>query len=141
MPPEGGELRLAPGVVLPLEELRWRYSTPGGPGGQHANTSQTRVEVRFDAAASPSLPGWARDRIVSRVGAVVEAAAGERRSQARNRELAIERLTARLAAALTPDRPRRPTRPTLASKRRRMETKRRQAERKRQRRPPAGGGE
>ena len=126
----------APGVAIPLDELEWRYSTPGGPGGQHANTSQTAAVVRFDVSESPSLPSWARERLLRRLGPTVEAGAGERRSQAQNRELALERLSARLADALTPDRPRRPTRPTLASKRRRLEAKRQRGERKQERRRP-----
>jgi len=129
-------LRPAPGVTIPLTELEWRYSTAGGPGGQHANTSQTRADVRFDIASSPSLSEWARARLLAKLGSSVEAGAGERRSQARNRELAVERLTARLTLALAPERPRRPTRPTLASKRRRLEAKRRQGDQKRQRRAP-----
>lgn len=123
-------------MVVPVDELQWRYSTPGGPGGQHANTSHTAAVVRFDVAASPSLPFWARERLLSKLGAEVEAGAGERRSQAQNRALALERLGARLADALVPDRPRRPTRPTMASKRRRLEAKRIQGERKRERRRP-----
>lgn len=123
-------------MVIPLDELEWRYSTPGGPGGQHANTSHTAAVVRFDIAGSPSLPPWARDRLLTRLGAAVEAGASERRSQSQNRDLALERLGARLTVALTPDRPRRPTRPTLASKRRRVEGKRRRGERKQERRPP-----
>jgi len=123
-------------VAIPLDELEWRYSTPGGPGGQHANTSQTAAVVRFDVSESPSLPSWARERLLRRLGSTVEAGAGERRSQAQNRELALERLSARLADALTPDRPRRPTRPTLASKRRRLEAKRQRGERKQERRRP-----
>jgi ribosome-associated protein len=127
-------------VTIPLDELEWRYSTAGGPGGQHANTSQTRADVRFDIAGSPTLPEWARERLLAKLGTTVEAGAGERRSQARNRELAAERLEARLAAALIPDRPRRPTRPTQASKRRRLDAKRRQSETKRQRRHPGDDG-
>ena len=123
-------------MVIPVDELQWRYSTPGGPGGQHANTSHTAAVVRFDVEASASLPSWARERLLSRVGAGVEAGAGERRSQAQNRELALERLAARLADALVPDRPRRPTRPTMGSKRRRLEAKRIHSERKRERRRP-----
>jgi ribosome-associated protein len=133
---EGEAVQLAPGVAIPLDELEWRYSTAGGPGGQHANTSHTRADVRFDVASSPSLPEWARALLLSRLGAAVEVGAGERRSQARNRELALERLVARLGAALVPERPRLPTRPTLASKRRRLEAKRRQSEQKRARRRP-----
>lgn len=123
-------------MAIPLDELVWRYSTPGGSGGQHANTSHTAVVVRFDVAASASLPPWARDRLLDRLGATVEASAGERRSQSQNRELAMDRLRARLADALVPDRARRPTRPTLASKRRRLEAKRQRGERKQERRRP-----
>lgn len=123
-------------MAIPLDELAWRYSTPGGSGGQHANTSHTAVVVRFDVAASASLPPWARDRLLDRLGATVEASAGERRSQSQNRELAMDRLRARLADALVPDRARRRTRPTLASKRRRLEAKRQRGERKQERRRP-----
>ena len=110
--PAEQELRLAPGVVVPVAELDWRFSAAGGPGGQHVNTSNTRAEVVFDAAGSPSLPAWARERILARLGPTVTAVAGERRSQARNRELALERLAERLGAALRVQEPRRPTRPT-----------------------------
>ncbi|HEX4863806.1 MAG TPA: alternative ribosome rescue aminoacyl-tRNA hydrolase ArfB [Acidimicrobiales bacterium] len=130
----GDTLPIAPGVAVRIDELDWRFSPAGGPGGQHANTSNTRAEVTFDAAASTSLPGWARDRIVARLGPVASAAAGERRSQAQNRQLALERLRDRLAAALKVERPRRPTRPTGASQRRRLDEKRRRSEIKRQRR-------
>lgn len=139
--PAGDNLRIAPGVFVRLEELEWRFSPAGGPGGQHANTSNTRAEVTFDAAASPALPAWARDRIVARLGPVVSAAAGERRSQAQNRQLALERLGERLAAALKVERPRRPTRPTDASQRRRLEEKRRRSEIKRRRQPQRGAGD
>src|SRR5438067_4580133 len=88
----GASLTLAPGVQIPLHELSWRFSASGGPGGQHVNTSNTRTEVRFDAGASPSLPAWARDRIVERLGPVVTVAASDERSQARNRALALGRL-------------------------------------------------
>ena len=127
-------LRVAPGVVVRLDELSWRFSPAGGPGGQHANTSNTRAEVTFEIASSPSLPDWARDRLSARLGAVVTVSAGERRSQSQNRRLALERLTERLAAALEVERPRRPTRPTGASQRRRLEEKRRRSDLKRQRR-------
>jgi ribosome-associated protein len=125
---------VAPGVEVRLDELEWRFSAAGGPGGQHANTSNTRAEVVLDLRASASLPGWARDRIISRLGPVVSVAAGERRSQAQNRQLALDRLAERLAAALKVERPRRPTRPTDASQRRRLDEKRRRSELKRQRR-------
>jgi ribosome-associated protein len=116
-----------------VDELEWRFSGSGGPGGQHANTSNTRVEVRFDVAASPSLGPRQRDRLLERLGPVVRVVASDTRSQARNRELAVERLRSRLAAALRVDPTRRPTRPTLASKARRVETKRRAGARKRER--------
>jgi ribosome-associated protein len=132
--PTPSGLRLGPGLVIPYDELTWRFSTSGGPGGQHVNTANTRAEVVFDVAGSPSLPDWARARIVAALGPVVAVAASDRRSQARNRELALERLTARLQSALVVRRSRRATRPTLASKRRRLDTKRRRGEVKRGRR-------
>lgn len=135
--PDDG-LRVAPGVVIRLDELDWRFTASGGPGGQHANTSNTRAEVVFDVSSSPSLPAWARERLLRRLGATVTASAGERRSQAQNRELAVERLRSRLAAGLKVERPRRPTRPTELSQRRRVEEKRRRGELKRQRRRAAG---
>src|SRR5271154_3120003 len=116
-PPPGGEV--APGIRIPLHELTWRFSTSGGPGGQHVNTSNTRSEVRFDVAGSPSLPEWARDRLLESLGPVVVVTARDERSQLRNRALAVDRLTARLAQALEVRPPRKRTRPTKASQRRR----------------------
>lgn len=130
-------LELAPGVEVPDEELVWRFSASGGAGGQHVNTANTRAEVVFDIAGSPSLPPDVRDRLVGRLGPVVSVTASDRRSQLRNRALARARLLQRLRAGLVEPTPRRPTRPTLASKRRRLEAKRRRSERKRERR---GGG-
>ena len=130
-------LRVTPSLVIRLDELEWRFSGSGGPGGQHANTSNTRAEVRFDVAASPSLGPRQRARLLERLGEVVRVVASDERSQARNRELALERLRARLAEALRVERPRRPTAPTAASKRRRLESKRQRADLKRTRaRPP-----
>jgi ribosome-associated protein len=131
---EPPHLDVAPGVQIPLAEVQWRFSTAGGPGGQHVNTSNTRAEAVFDAAASPSLPGWARERIVASLGAVVSVAAGDTRSQSRNRELALERLAGRLAAALVEKPTRRPTRPTAMSQRRRLDAKRRRSQLKAERR-------
>ena len=131
-------LTVAPGVVVPLHELTWRFSPSGGPGGQHVNTSNTRAEVSFDIATSPSLPGWARTRLTERLGPVVTVGASDRRSQVRNRELALARMAARLAAALEVAPARRPTRPTLASKKRRVEAKRRRGNLKRERRGGRG---
>ncbi len=131
----GGELlRVTPRLAIPLDELEWRFSGSGGPGGQHANTANTRVEVRFDVAASLSLGPIQRARLLERLGPVVRVVASDERSQLRNRQLALERLAARLAEGLHVDRPRRPTRPTAGSKRRRLEDKRRRAAQKRDRR-------
>jgi ribosome-associated protein len=132
-PPAVEGLDVAPGVRIPVSELSWRFTTSSGPGGQHVNTSHTRVEVRFDVQGSPTLPAWARDRILSRLGPTVAAIAGDERSQARNRTEAVARLTRRLVGALAVERPRKPTRPTLASRRRRLDAKRRQGARKRER--------
>jgi ribosome-associated protein len=131
----GGVLRVTSACVIPLDELEWRFSGAGGPGGQHVNTSNTRAEVRFDVAGSPSLGPRQRARMLERLGPSVRVAAADTRSQARNRELALERLRERLAAALKVDRPRRPTAPSAASRRRRVEAKRRRSEIKRNRRP------
>lgn len=135
----GEVVRVAPGVEIPLAELTWRFSTAGGPGGQHVNTSNTRAEVVWDVAASTALAAEVQARLVRRLGPVVAVAASDRRSQIRNRELAVARLVDRVRDALHEPTPRRPTRPTLASKRRRLDAKRRQGERKQQRR--GGWGE
>jgi ribosome-associated protein len=127
-------LRVTGTCAIPVEELEWRFSGPGGPGGQHANTSNTRVEVRFDIAASPSLGAQQRTRLLERLGPVVRVVAADTRSQARNRELALSRLRERLAAALRTPRPRRATAPSAAARRRRVEAKRQRGEVKRQRR-------
>lgn len=130
-------LRVTRTCAIPLDELTWRFSRSGGPGGQHANTADTRVEVSFDVTASLSLGPRQRARLLERVGPVVRAVAAESRSQARNRELALERLRSRLADALHVPRRRRPTAPTAASQRARVETKRRRGGVKRLRaRPP-----
>ena len=134
--PEDRWLVVSRSCRIPLEELEWRFSASGGPGGQHANTSNTRAEVRFDVENSPSLGPRQRARLLERLGPEVRVVADDERSQARNRALARERLGARLASALRVETPRRPTRPTRASKSRRLESKRRQSERKRLRRPP-----
>ena len=100
-------LRVTGTCAIPLDELEWRFSGPGGPGGQHANTSNTRVEVRFDVEASPSLTPSQRARLLDRFGPVVRVVAADTRSQARNRELALARLRERLADALRTPRSRR----------------------------------
>jgi ribosome-associated protein len=126
-------LRVTPTCVLPLDELEWRFSASGGPGGQHVNTANTRAEVRFDIAASPSLGPRQRARLLERLGPEVRVVASDERSQLRNRELALERLRSRLAEALRVEKPRRPTKPTKASRERRLEEKRHRSETKRRR--------
>lgn len=126
-------LRVSRTLVIPTDELEWRFTTSGGPGGQHANRASTRVEVRFDVAGSPSLGPRQRARLLERLGPEVRAAAGDERSQARNRELALRRLAARLADGLREPVPRLPTRPTAGSTARRLDEKRRQSARKRDR--------
>ncbi|HXQ75662.1 MAG TPA: alternative ribosome rescue aminoacyl-tRNA hydrolase ArfB [Acidimicrobiales bacterium] len=126
-------LRVTRGVVIPLEELLWRFTTSGGPGGQHANKTSSRAEVRFDVESSPSLGPRQRARLLERLGPTVRVSVGEERSQSRNREVALRRLAARLAEGLRSERPRVPTRPTQGSKIRRLEDKRRQSARKRNR--------
>jgi ribosome-associated protein len=123
-------------VAIPLREVVVRASRSSGPGGQHANVTDSRVEASFDAAASPSLDEAQRARILARCGPVVRAVAQDARSQARNRELALERLRERLARALHVPRARRATRPTRASRVRREQAKRRQSQRKADRRRP-----
>jgi ribosome-associated protein len=125
-----------PGVAIPLREITIRASRSSGPGGQHANTTASRIEATFDVDASASLTAEQKRRIVARLGPRVVAVAQDERSQARNRELALERLARRLEVALTPRRSRRPTRPTRSAVTRRLDDKRRQGERKRDRRPP-----
>ena len=133
-------LHIARGVDLPLSEVELRASRSSGPGGQHANVTASRVEAVFDVAASESLTEAQKARVMARCGPVVRAVAQDARSQSRNRELALERLRARLAHALVVPRARRPTKPTAGSKARRLEGKRRQAQRKRERRRPADEG-
>jgi ribosome-associated protein len=123
--------------AIPLSEILVRASRSSGPGGQHANVTASRVEAIFDVAASPSLTDEQKRRVIARTGPRVVAVAQDARSQARNRELALERLRARLTRALAVPRRRHTTRPTQASIQRRLEDKRRLAQRKRARRPPA----
>ena len=127
-------LRVTPTCVLRMDELEWRFSASGGPGGQHVNTANTRAEVRFDIAASPSLGPRQRARLLARLGPEVRVVASDERSQLRNRELALERLRSRLAEALRVETPRRPTKPTKGAKERRLEDKRHRSETKSRRR-------
>lgn len=121
-------------VDLDPDELEWRFTASGGPGGQHANTANTKVELRFDVEASASLSEWQRARLLERLGPVVRVVASERRSQLQNRELALERLQSKLAAALHVDPARRPSKPSRSSVEKRLDDKKRQSERKAQRR-------
>jgi ribosome-associated protein len=125
---------------LPLREVQMRTSRSSGPGGQHANVTASRVEAVFRVADSQTLTDEQKRRITARCGPVVAAVAQDARSQARNRELALERLQRRLASALAVPRARRPTKPSDASRRRRLDAKRRQSDRKSSRRPPDSDG-
>ena len=129
-------IQLGRHAAIPLKEVMLRTSRSSGPGGQHANVTASRVEASFDVAASTGLSDMQKRRIIARAGPRVVAVAQDARSQSRNRELALERLRRRLIAALAVQRPRRPTRPTKAAVRQRLDAKRRQAERKRARRTP-----
>ena len=136
--PVSGQLVIRPGVSIPIDEIELRTSRSSGPGGQHANVTASRVEAVFDVTASAALNDSQKARIAARLGRRVTASAQDTRSQLRNRELALERLADRLSAALEVPRPRRATRPTTASKRRRLEGKKRRSDVKRARRRPAG---
>jgi ribosome-associated protein len=129
-------LYVAPGTQIPRSEVTVRTSRSGGPGGQHANVTASRVEALFVVAESHVLRDDQKRRISARLGPVVTAVAQDARGQARNRELALERLEERLRAALHRPRRRRATTPSRAAKQRRLESKRRQSERKRLRRRP-----
>ena len=139
---EASHLDISPDLRLPLAELEFRATRSGGPGGQHVNTSSTRVEVWWDVAASPSLTEDQRARLLSRLATRLDGAGRLRlvssgtRSQLRNREDVTERLQQVVASALVVARPRRRTKPTRAAKRARVEAKRRRSAVKRDRRPP-----
>ena len=129
-------MRVTRSVTLPLDEVELRFSRSSGPGGQHAQRSETRVEAVFDVAASNALTEAQKRRVIGRAGPVIRAVAQDERSQHRNRELAVERLVEALREALKVPRRRRPTRPTAASRERRLEQKKRRGQVKRLRRPP-----
>ena len=130
-------LRISRGVEIPLSEIELRVSRSSGPGGQHANVTASRVEASFDLASSKALGEAERRRLQARYGPVVRAVAQDTRSQSRNRELALERLRARLEAGLAVRKRRRATRPTTAARRKRLDSKRRRGQTKRLRRRPA----
>jgi ribosome-associated protein len=129
-------IRVAEGTVIPLSEIELRASRSSGPGGQHANVTASRIEAVFDVEASEALSDGQRDLLRRRVGDRVTAVAQDARSQARNRELALERLREKLTAGLRRPKPRRPTKPSRGARERRLEQKRRTSERKARRRPP-----
>jgi ribosome-associated protein len=126
-------LRVSGSCVIPDDELVWRFSGSGGPGGQHANTANTRVELVFDVANSPSLGPRQKTRLLEKLGPVVRVVASDERSQTRNRALAEKRLAERLAGALRVEKPRVATKATRASKQRRLDAKRRTGDVKRAR--------
>jgi ribosome-associated protein len=130
-------LRINRDVAIPLDEVVLQASRSSGPGGQHANKTESRIEASFDVAASGALSEAQKARVTERCGPVVRAIAQDARSQTRNRALALERLAGRLARALEVPRVRRATKPTKASRARRLDAKRRDAQRKRDRRRPA----
>ena len=129
-------LHVRPGIDIPLEEIEVRATRSSGPGGQHANVTASRIEVSFDVGASAALTEAQKRRVMARCGQVIRAVAQDTRSQRRNRELALERLAARLDRALAVQRQRKATRPTRAAKERRLQQKRRRSETKRLRGRP-----
>ena len=131
----GDRVRVTSSLSIPLSELHFRFTPSGGPGGQHANKVNTRAELRFDVAGSPSLGPRQRQRLLERFGPEIRVVADDERSQGRNRQLAVERFRDRVATALHVEKPRRPTRPTKGAKERRLTAKRHLSERKRSRRP------
>ena len=133
---DGESIRVTRSVTLPRSEIELRFSRSSGPGGQHAQKTESRVEAVFDVQASSALTERQKSRVVGKAGPVLRAIAQDERSQWRNRELAVERLVEQLRAALRVERPRRPTKPTKASRERRLEQKRRRSQIKRLRRAP-----
>jgi ribosome-associated protein len=131
-------LRVTRSVSIPRSEIELRFSRSSGPGGQHAQKTESRAEALFDVEASTALSDAQKRRVLAKSGPVIRAVAQDERSQWRNRELAIERVVDALREALKVERRRRPTKPTRQARERRLEQKRRRSETKRLRRPPAG---
>jgi ribosome-associated protein len=127
-------IRVTRSVLLPLDEIELRFSRSSGPGGQHAQKSETRVEATFAVEASNALTETQKRRVTAKAGPILRAIAQDERSQWRNRELAVERITEQLRAALKVERKRVPTKPSAAARQRRLEEKRRRAKTKRLRR-------
>ena len=130
-------IRVEEGTVIPLEEIELRASRSSGPGGQHANVTASRIEAVFDVDASGALSEQQRTLLKRKLGDRVTAVAQDARSQARNRELALERLREKLTAGLRKPKPRRPTKPSRAARERRLDQKRKTSQRKAQRKPPS----
>ena len=135
---DGESIQVTQTVAIPISEIELRFSRSSGPGGQHAQKTETRVEAVFDVEASDALSDAQKARVTRKVGPVVRAVAQDERSQARNRELALERLAEALREALRVERRRRPTKPTAESRKRRLTQKRRRGETKQLRRKPEG---
>jgi ribosome-associated protein len=133
---ERDAIRVTRSVLLPLAEIELRFSRSSGPGGQHANTAETRVEALLDVEASSALTEAQKRRVVAKAGPTLRSVAQDERSQLRNRELAVERLVEQLREALKVQRRRVATKPTKASRERRLESKKRRSATKRLRRPP-----
>ena len=133
----GESIRVTRSVSIPRSEIELRFSRSSGPGGQHAQKTETRAEASFDVESSRALTEAQKRRVIAKAGPVLREVAQDERSQWRNRELAIERVVEALRAALRVERRRRPTRPTKAAKQRRLDDKRRRSEKKRLRRPPS----
>jgi ribosome-associated protein len=130
-------IRVAEGTEIPLDEIELRASRSSGPGGQHANVTASRIEAVFDVEASEALNSQQKGLLRRKLGDRISAVAQDARSQARNRELALERLREKLEEGLRRPKPRRATKPSRAAKERRLDQKRRTSERKARRRPPA----
>jgi ribosome-associated protein len=133
---DGDAIRVTRSLAIPRGEVELRFSRSSGPGGQHAQRSETRVEAVFDVDASETLTPAQKERVRARLGPVVRAVAQDERSQWRNRELALERIAEQLRDAVRVRRARRPTGPTAASRERRLDEKRRRGETKRLRQSP-----
>jgi ribosome-associated protein len=130
-------IQVAEDTVIPLDEIQFRASRSSGPGGQHANVTASRIEAVFEIEESEALSEEQRERLIRKLGPRVAAVAQDARSQARNRELALERLGEKLVEGLRRPKPRRPTKPSRAARERRLDQKRRRSERKATRKPPS----
>jgi ribosome-associated protein len=133
---DGESIRVTRSVAIPASEIELRFSRSSGPGGQHAQRTESRVEAIFDVDGSTGLTEAQKQRVIAKAGPVLRAVAQDERSQWRNRELAVERLVESLREALRVRRPRKPTQPSAQARERRLEAKRRRSETKRLRRPP-----